>query len=332
MENSLIDMQPKVSVIVPVYNVEAYLEECLNSIVEQTFKDIEIIIINDGSKDRSIKIIQKFASKDKRVILCSQTNKGVSAARNTGIRQVKGEYILFVDSDDKIIENTIEVLYQNAITTNADLVIGNASNWYQDGSIKRVFDRRDINNISGLSGEICFQKLVQIHQMVFPPLVYLFFVKRELIIDHKLLFKRNIIHEDELWCVKTMLNSKRVSLIDFDYYLYRQREGSIMNSNNNTFRIESMFIVSKELKKFASELKKKDIPEYVIECIYIRIFIQYHVIDTLITNRDRHFLPNIRFYSRLLSEIYSSLNYSHQKYCLAMYSMATKSIINKIKN
>jgi len=319
-------MQPKVSVIIPIYNVEVYLEECLKSVTEQTFKDIEIILVNDGSTDRSTEIIQSFVQKDERIVLCSQKNKGVSAARNTGIRKAKGEYIIFVDSDDKITNIAIETLYQNAVASNADLVLGNASYWHLDGSTKPAFNRKELNNSFGLSGEICFEKLME--KLAFPPLVYLFFVKRELIIENKLFFKRNIIHEDELWCVKTMFNSKRVSLIDINYYFYRQREGSIMISNNNLFRIKSMFIVSNELKKFASELKEKNIPYPIIGFIYVRIIIQYYVIGTLLTNNDYHLFLKIRFYSTLLCDIYSSLTYYQQKYCLNLYRNTTQMIIN----
>ena len=310
-------MQPKISVIIPVYNVETYIEECLNSVIGQTFRDIEIILVNDGSTDLSLEIIKTFAEKDKRITFYSQENKGVSVARNSGIRKARGEYILFVDSDDKIVENTLTVLYQHAIETNADLVLGNASYWYPDGTLQPSFVRRKANNISGLSGEICFEKLMM--EMVFPPLVYLFFVKRKIIMDNKLFFKRNIIHEDELWCVKTMFNSKRVSLIDFNYYLYRQREGSIMRSDNHSFRIKSILTVSNELKKYASELREKNISENIIGFIYVRIFIQYHVIGTLFTYKDYSLLKKITFYSMLLCEIYPLLTYPQQKHCLHLY-------------
>ena len=323
-----IDMKPKISVIIPIYNVEQYLEECLNSVIEQTFKDIEIILVDDGSTDRSSEIIRNFAKRDKRVIFCSQTHQGVSVARNTGIRQAKGKYMLFVDSDDKIIQiDCLKILYQNVIETNSDLVLGNAAYWYPDGSVLSAFNRGVMNNISGLPGEICFERLME--NLAFPPLVYLFFVKRELIIDNKLFFKRNIIHEDELWCVKTMFYSRRVSLIDLNYYLYRQREGSIMHSNNNVFRIKSILTVSNELRQFASGLNEKNIPKNIVGFIYVRIFIQYNVIGRLITNEDYRLLSKTGFYSMLLIEIYTSLDYSQQKYCLDLYRKTALSILNK---
>jgi glycosyltransferase involved in cell wall biosynthesis len=117
-------MEAKVSVIVPVYNVELYLEECLDSIICQTFKEIEIILINDGSIDRSLDIMELYASKDSRITVLNQPNRGVSVARNAGIQHASGEYILFADSDDTIVPEAIEELYRKAGETGADLVIG----------------------------------------------------------------------------------------------------------------------------------------------------------------------------------------------------------------
>ena len=93
---------PKISVIVPIFNVEKYLKECLESIINQTFKDIEIICINDGSTDNSLDILNQYAEKDNRIKVITQSNQGLSAARNTGIKYANGEYISFIDSDDYI--------------------------------------------------------------------------------------------------------------------------------------------------------------------------------------------------------------------------------------
>ncbi len=111
----------KVSVIVPVYNVEKYLSKCLDSILNQTLKDIEIICINDGSSDMSPEILKTYAQKDARIIVLNQVNKGLGAARNAGIQIAKGEYIGFVDSDDFIDEDFYEKLYLAAVKNNAEI-------------------------------------------------------------------------------------------------------------------------------------------------------------------------------------------------------------------
>ncbi|MBO7641698.1 MAG: glycosyltransferase [Alphaproteobacteria bacterium] len=113
-------MEVKISVIIPVYNVEKYLARCLDSVTKQTLKDIEIICINDGSIDKSVSIVEQYAKKDKRISLINQENKGLSAARNTGMRVARGKYISFVDSDDWIDLDFLEKLYNAAESCGAD--------------------------------------------------------------------------------------------------------------------------------------------------------------------------------------------------------------------
>ena len=113
----------KISVIIPVYNVEEYLERCLNSVVNQTFKDLEIICVNDGSTDSSGEILQKFARKDARIKIIKRPNGGLSAARNTGLEVMSGEYFAFLDSDDWIDLNFYEKLYEKAKEFDADIAM-----------------------------------------------------------------------------------------------------------------------------------------------------------------------------------------------------------------
>ena len=113
----------KISAIVPVYNVEKYLKECLDSIINQTLTDIEIICINDGSTDNSLKILNEYAEKDKRVKIFTQKNQGLSIARNNGMKYAKGEYISFIDSDDYIELNTFEKLYDKATRDDLDILM-----------------------------------------------------------------------------------------------------------------------------------------------------------------------------------------------------------------
>ena len=113
----------KVSVIVPAYNVEGYINDCLESLVNQTLKEIEIIVVNDGSTDRTSEIISKFSAKDSRMKIINQENQGLSAARNNGMQQATGEYIGFVDSDDYIDLDFYEKLYEAAKTNDADISV-----------------------------------------------------------------------------------------------------------------------------------------------------------------------------------------------------------------
>lgn len=125
----------KISIIVPVYNTEKYLSKCLNSLIKQTYKDIEIIVVNDGSKDKSLEIAKKFAKQDNRIKVFNKENGGLSSARNFGIEKASGEYIGFVDSDDYIKENMFEILYNMIKEANAKIAI---CGWYlvEDNQIR----------------------------------------------------------------------------------------------------------------------------------------------------------------------------------------------------
>ncbi len=123
-------MKAKVSIIVPVYNMEMYLNECLDSLVNQTFKEIEIICFNDASTDRSLSILQEFAKRDERVkIIDSKVNIKQGGGRNAGIRQSSTDKILFVDADDKVDSKMVEILYNAMIDCNADIVVSELYNW-----------------------------------------------------------------------------------------------------------------------------------------------------------------------------------------------------------
>ncbi len=134
-----------VSVVLPVYNVEKYLPECLNSVIGQTYKNIEIICVNDGSPDGSEKIISDYMKKDSRIILINQKNQGLSGARNTGLENAKGEYIIFLDSDDWIDLETVEVALEEAQEENAQLVMWSYVREFPATSVpKNVFDELKI--------------------------------------------------------------------------------------------------------------------------------------------------------------------------------------------
>ena len=132
--------QPQVSIIVPVYNVENYIERCLNSLVNQTFKDIEVITINDGSTDKSLELLNKYEKEDIRVSVIDLGDEGVSYCRNLGIEKANGKYIMFVDSDDWIDSSMVEVMYKKAEENNLDLVMCSYIREFKDHSKEKIFN------------------------------------------------------------------------------------------------------------------------------------------------------------------------------------------------
>lgn len=217
------------SVIIPVYNVEEYIEECIQSIVNQTIKNMEIIIVNDGSTDDSISIVERF--NDNRIKIINKKNGGLSSARNCGIMHAKGEYISFVDSDDYLCRlEALEEMYSIAKSHDSDIVVGNAIKCYSENR-QNIF-RRDKNIFKEgcMTSEdflIKFRKSYSMHSAV-----WLNMYRTSLIKDNNLLFKEGYYHEDEDFTPKVFLKSNRISIYPKNFYIYRSREGSIINSKN----------------------------------------------------------------------------------------------------
>jgi glycosyltransferase involved in cell wall biosynthesis len=313
---------PKVSVVVPIYNSEDYLEDCLESIVNQTFRDMEIILINDGSADHSLEIMYKYAKYDNRIRIYTQLNQGVSAARNTGLFMAFGNYILCVDSDDTIVLNAIETLYSHAIETDVQIVMGNALIEYPDGKQAPFLPRNNaLRSVSIQTGEWCFTQLMQTYA---PPLVYLFFIKRDFVIANHLYFKEGIVHEDDIWCTKAMLLAGNMSLLDFTYYYYKQREGSIMHSDNHLYRVESYYAVVKELSEFVGRNHfSADTNGYVYE----KLFVIFCAMCRLLHQVKKGVGDYRTYFSNLLTRVYPTLTYAQQRFCLEYYCNAIHYII-----
>ena len=216
-------MQIKVSVIVPVYNVEQYLYRCLDSICNQTLKDIEILVIDDGSTDSSFSIIQEFAEKDERIRYYSQENQGQGIARNWGIENARGEFIGFVDSDDYVKLEMYEVLYNKAIENDGDIVecIRVETDPIRAKRIEEVVDG-GINAIKLFS------------ENVFKVAFWDKLFKRDLFIEHNIrfpLYPLKMRHQDFAISMQPLFFAKRIVLLNKEFYFYSdQRVGSVTNS------------------------------------------------------------------------------------------------------
>ena len=205
----------KVSVIVPVYGVEAYIEKCLTSLVNQTLKDLEIIVVNDSSPDNSQKIIDKFSKKYKNIHSHIKENGGVSDARNYGMKYATGKYVTFLDGDDYVREDMYEKMYQKAISGNFDIVVCDMNYVYETSDeIKRVSSKieHDTTNI----------KKVMINNY---PAVWNKIFKRELVKNIK--FKKGVWFEDVEYIYKVLPRVKSIGVVKEPFNQYLQRKGSI---------------------------------------------------------------------------------------------------------
>jgi len=238
----------KISVIVPVYNTENYLRECLDSIVNQTFEDIEIICINDGSTDNSLDILRKYEESDKRISVVCQPNSGLSITRNHGIKLAKGEYIYFIDSDDYLELTALEELYRASDENNLDLLIFKLINFDDGTTNKYTSEYYEMESLKYLNGKVFNYADIGEDALNFAVSAPGKFYKRELIHDMK--FPEKLIFEDNVFFAQAMLKAKRVSFYDKHLYNRRIRNDSITTTKTIKFA-DSIIIINKiiELSK-----------------------------------------------------------------------------------
>lgn len=253
----------KVSVIIPVYNVEDYLGECLDSVINQTLKEIEIICVNDGSTDSSLDIVKKYADTDIRIKIVDKENGGLSSARNAGMEKASGEYVYFLDSDDSLKLRTLEFLYYKAKAGNLDQLYFSAEIFYDGCSEQHMEEdsyirKADYSQVK--TGRDLFYKMAM--NAEFKPSVCIQFFKREFLQENKLEFKEGIIHEDNLFTVQCMWFADKVEYIDINLYNRRVREDSIMTDSQNFKHAYNYYVVVKELEEFAYRHNIKEDKEF----------------------------------------------------------------------
>ncbi len=249
----------KISVIIPVYNSSTYLRKCLDSVVNQTLKDIEIIVINDGSTDDSKNIIGEYTVKYKNIIFIDQENKGIGKTRNIGIKKATGEYITFVDSDDYIKENMLEEYYKYAKKHNFDLVIGSY--------IKKINNKEIIfENNKFKTGNVKTTPQI-LYLIEYGPWAKLY--KREMLINNNIYFDEKRKYEDMPFVSKALLKSKLIGQITEPYYYY-----IIHNNSETTTMDKRVFDILDILKEIKDYYKR----EY-----YLRDELDYVIIDKVTT-------------------------------------------------
>ena len=248
------NIYPKVSVIVPVYNVDNYLRECLDSIFNQSFNDIEVICINDGSEDKSYDILNEYKTMYNNLIVFNQENKGVSSARNVGISAAKGKYILFVDSDDYLRENACEVAYSEAEKDQVDILSFGVykitypyHRWhYKPFSMKEHIYTKDpfLALFTGSDTVLVWNKIY----------------KRDLLLKNNIFFENDITFlEDECFNFTVFPKSKKIKYIPNALYQYRQkRSGSAVYSYSKDKKISSQKILIERICKIWRENKYLD--------------------------------------------------------------------------
>lgn len=243
-----------ISIIIPVYNVESYIVECLDSVVSQLDESMEVICVNDGSPDNSKAIITQYEDRFHNVKCIDRTNGGLSAARNTGIKAAQGEYLVLLDSDDWLAENVLNRLYEIAKGNDLDVLVGN-TRWIFPEK-KRVEKHMSFSMIPEVTDGIsAFVELM--NSEIYVPMAYNYVCKRKFIIENDLFFKEGLIYEDELWTPQVLLKAERVLGSNTIHYNYLQRGNAITSSAASELKGDSFFYVSMQLLRFAEATKNR---------------------------------------------------------------------------
>lgn len=327
----------KLSVIVPIYNVEKYLEEALESLKEQTFRDFEVIMINDGSTDNSQKIAEKFLDDNRFKLHNNRLNGGLSHARNNGIDLAKGEYIYFFDSDDYLPNNLFEYLVSEL--NDADIVSFNST----------YLNRRNLENINRIVKKKGFSRkqavsLLLNHSIETAPWSYIF---KQKLLDNHIRFPEGYNFEDITFTPKILEKISKMELIEFAPagYYYRIRQGSITNSMNTKSRIREVRdkqVLNKEKLNYLLKYhNKKEVYEWYVKELCM-LYIQYY--DSLSSEYKTNFMQirnEVKYYSKDVSimswqlrdkmayiKVHSNFWMPFHKYCKKIILFLYKCVLN----
>lgn len=299
-------MTPKISIIIPCYNQQEFINRCITSVIEQTLTSWECILINDGSTDSTAELCEKWTGNDSRIKLFHKKNGGLSSARNAGMEQATGTYIIFLDSDDRFANQHSLQILAKGIRTEADVVTGNIYNEFDDGTLSKSTLNTCIPEIIIFKGEKVLQAYLEerISAVAWNKLYRKDFIK-----EYNLKFQEGLLHEDELWSLQVYLKAEHVVAVpEFTYKYYKSNAGSI-TANKNEKNYNSYVFIMKKITKYAAfnaKLKKAD-PKLVV-----RLFEkQYYFLknENVIENR-KLWMKN---YKKIQSIYKSSILNNYQK-------------------
>ena len=289
----------KISVIVPVYNQEPYLDECIVSIINQTYQNLEIILVDDGSTDNSLEICKKYKKLDKRIKIVHKENGGLSSARNAGLEVVHGKYIMFCDSDDYYLPNSCELLLNEIKAKKADYVVGNYINCDEDGTIwnKPVFDRVKYKSFK-LSINDYEKSFYIMSSSVCNKMFRTSFIRKL-----NLKFVEGVPAEDAIFTTYCFIKSKATYYINNIMYVYRQRNGTSISTNNNLKYFKG---ISKAYNYIYENFKENnELGFYRYFYLKTLFYIMYKFVDSTVMTREEQIevLQELQWFTKLSKKL-----------------------------
>lgn len=260
----------KISIIIPIFNVEDFLEKALDTIINQKYINLEIICVNDGSTDGSLKILREYEKRDPRIIILDQENQGVSAARNKGLASATGTYIYFFDSDDLLELNAMEICLEFMKENALDVILFEADT-FSEGIPKEKFIpyQTNISSTKVLQIEEFFEHVLISHS---PP--WLYFFRREFLERYRLQFYEGIIREDSLFITEVLIHTNQIGFLKMKLFQRRIRPNSIMTSRNTKMHIYGHQTVLLELRKLSADSTLSETSKMYVERKIKNVYLQ----------------------------------------------------------
>lgn len=264
----------KVSVIIPVYNTAPFLSDAVGSVFNQSLREIEIVVINDGSTDNSLEVLNELAQTDERMIIIShETNMGLSAARNTGLSAATGDFIYFFDSDDRLESDCLELCYLKMISGNYDFLLFDGISFTEDGTkagFTANYQRTNLMTCDSYVGSELINMLIR--NKNYSTSVCLLFIRKEFLLKNKLDFYPGVLFEDVLFTARLYLAAKSVTSVSRTFFHRRIRQNSIVTSKISQLNVNSRLIVGRELldqRKFFPEKQEGRILKHQCRNLYV---------------------------------------------------------------
>jgi len=287
-------MNQLVSIIVPVYKVEKYLARCVESLLAQTFNEIEIVLVDDGSPDRCGELCDEYAERyPEKVCVIHKENGGLSDARNAGLKVARGKYVLFVDSDDYILPESCERFLAVAEKTKADIVVGNAVAVRED--VEQPIRRSSALEENKVYSPADFL-VTELSNGIFWRPSWMNLYRTAFLRENELWFVKNLLHEDEEWTLRAVLAAKRIAYCNIDFYRYIIREGSITQTKNLDRNITDSLRIYKEKLSIYRDLPKSRLRDLLLDDIVRAMLHAYSHFNMNTSEKWRHALDGIQLF------------------------------------
>ena len=289
--------QISISVIISVYNMEQYLPKCLESVINQNLRDIEIIVVNDGSSDNSLEIIRKYEAIDSRIIVINQKNMGCSVARNNGVKIAKGEYVVFVDSDDYILEKGLDELIKEGRQYKLDIVLPFL---YSTFNNKQVIKNKEFYKVK--TGETYLIEKLNDRDHLIRTTSKLY--RLQFLLENNISFPEGLVHEDQYYDLISLYYAKRIKFINIKYYIIVGHSNSITRRTDRKINGHNIHSICVLLENFFSTCPNKQLKILIYDYL-ARLYLYGIDFGNLYDeNIDKRFLRHKAYFSDIKVKVF----------------------------